>query len=185
MKFAQRLASGLTLVVVMAVPGVAIPGVAGASASTAASHPAVTNCASLNDDVWEKPVAGLPTALKAGALSGLYYWHDVKGWHLRVTHESTSLQTFTGTVFIDTGKIHLDKLVNRSNVRVTLAASGKSLTYTIRNTGKVDGFDFRTKCARHMVTGVKVNGKNVNTRRIFVGAKAFHPNHNPFRFFAK
>src|SRR5690242_3889477 len=54
-----------------------------------------TTCAT-HDDVWPAWVQGMPTGINPSTASGVYMWHDGNGWHIRVTHHTDSLRTFSG-----------------------------------------------------------------------------------------
>ena len=63
---------------------------------------------------------------------------------------------------------------------VALSADRKTITYRLYNYGKVDGFNFRTACARTLkFTGFR-SGDKLPVSRIWIGHDNRHPLQNPF-----
>ena len=50
---------------------------------------------------WPASTQGAPATYKSGGRAGDYIWHTSTGWHLRVTHVTTSSWSFTGKIVAD------------------------------------------------------------------------------------
>jgi hypothetical protein len=177
MNLFKKLTFGLTAAAVTAVPVLAVS----STAFAGTTPPSPTTCATTFDDAWPANVDGQPPSFQAGAPGGVYLWHDSTGWHLRVTHENSRLQTYRGVITIPRGKIRFDRVLDERNDKTHLSRNGKTLTFKFKNYGKVDGIDFRTLCAPSVAFGFTVNGHRLPTSKIVIGASEWHPAHNPFR----
>jgi len=164
------LASALAPVVTLA----ATPAAA-ADGSVASATTVATNCTGH----WPRAVQGVPTAWHSGARGGDYIWHDVNGWHFRVTHATSSRVVFSGTIVSSEPLAEAPvKLEGRDFV--ALSADRITITYRLYNYGKVDGFNFKTACAPSLkFTGFR-SGVKLPVSRIWVGHDNKHPLQNPF-----
>jgi hypothetical protein len=128
---------------------------------------------------WPRAVRGVPTAWHSGARGGDYIWHDANGWHVRVTHATSSKVVFSGTIVSSEPLAEAPvKLEGRDFV--ALSADRKTITYRLYNYGKVDGFNFKTACAHSLkFTGFR-SGVKLPVSRIWVGHDNKHPLQNPF-----
>ena len=79
----------------------AVTGAAQAS-STRATVTTVPSC-NTHDDPWPGWVQGMPTGINPKTAAGVYMWHDANGWHIRVTHHTDSLRTFSGQLIVGGG----------------------------------------------------------------------------------
>ena len=61
-----------------------------------------------------------------------------------------------------------------------LSADKLTLTYRFANYGRLDGFDFKTACARKLVFSGAMAGTKVPVGRIWIGYYGKHPLQNPF-----
>ena len=128
---------------------------------------------------WPASVQGQPTMLHAGARAGDYIWHDATGWHLRVTHASSSRLVFSGRITasapMQVTPFHLE-----GGDSIALSADKLTITYRFFNYGRVDGLDFRTDCARRLTFAGYAAGTKLPTSRIWLGHFGRHPLENPF-----
>ena len=177
MNVIKRLTIGLT-----AAAAVAVPVLATSSAAHAVDTPPTpAECAAIVDDAWPTTVNGQPPSFEAGAPGGVYLWHDATGWHLRVTHKNANEKTFRGAIHVNQGTIRFDRVLDELGDKAHLSANGKTLTFSFKNYGHVDGLDFRTACSPRITFGFTVNGHKLAKNRIFIGSTEWHPAHNPFR----
>src|SRR4051812_27562781 len=69
---------------------------AGESASATSASPKATSCSVQPDDTWPGWVQGRPSGIDPRTTAHIYTWHDGDGWHIRATHHSTNLRSFSG-----------------------------------------------------------------------------------------
>jgi len=144
-----------------------------------AAGPAVTTATVCSDTHWPRSVQGMPTTLKAGARAGDYIWHNSTGWHLRATHPGTTKVTFSGRI-VSTAPITVTPYRLEASDSLVLSADKLTLTYRFANYGHLDGFDFKTACARKLVFGGAMAGTKLPVGRIWIGYYGKHPLQNPF-----
>ena len=153
-------------------------GVAAATVPAAAPATTVTTAA-CPDGHWPASVQGRPVQFHAGATGGDYIWHDSNGWHVRATHHGSNHVVFTGRIVssapLDAVPVKLEK-----NDVVTVSADKKTITYRFNNYGAIDGFDFRTSCAKHLTISGRMGAFRLPTGRIWLGHYGRHPLENPF-----
>ena len=82
-------AIALSIVAVLAMPG-SIAAATTASATTTINATAEITTTTCTDGHWPRSVQGVPTLFHAGGRAGDYIWHDANGWHLRVTHATST-----------------------------------------------------------------------------------------------
>lgn len=145
-------------------------------ASTSAVAKTATACAETH---WPAAVQGMPKTLKAGARAGDYIWHSSTGWHLRATHMGSAKVIFTGRIY-STTPITVTPYRLEASDSLTLSADKLVLTYRFANYGYLDGFDFKTACARKLVFSGAMNGVKLPVGRIWLGHDGKHPLQNPF-----
>jgi hypothetical protein len=153
-----------------------------ASALAATTLPAastVSTAAVCTDDRWPLAVQGVPTLWHAGARAGDYIWHDAYGWHLRVTHASSTRAVFTGRI-VSTAPMTATAIRLEGGDMMALSADKLTLTYRFYNYGRVDGIDFKTACARRVTFSGSLNGAKLPISRIWIGRGNHHPLQNPF-----
>ena len=153
------------------------PAAASAATPTTAATDGVSTTACTGGH-WPARVQGAP-AVHAGSAAGDYVWHDATGWHLRVTHASTTTFLFTGTIRANK-PLHVHGYKLETEDHFTVSADGLSVTYRFVNHGGLDGLDFTTECATRLSVGAKMNGALLGVRRIWVGKAGAHPLQNPF-----
>jgi hypothetical protein len=153
-----------------------------APAAVLAASPApaaLTTTTVCTDGHWPLSVQGVPTLLHAGAAAGDYIWHDANGWHLRVTHASSSKVVFTGRI-VSSAPMTATAVRLEGGDTMALSADRLSLTYRFYNYGRIDGIDFRTACARRLVFSGSMNGVKLPVGRIWIGHYNRHPLQIPF-----
>ena len=177
MRLRLRIATG-TLGVIGALGMLAAPAGVAAASPTPAVASATTTAVCTNGH-WPASVQGVPTVFKAGARGGDYIWHDSKGWHLRVTHAGTRGVVFSGTIHssapLDATPVKLEK-----SDWIAVSADHKTITYRFTNYGHIDGFDFKTSCAKALSFRGLMAGQRLPIGRIWVGHNGLHPLENPF-----
>ena len=176
----QRLTLGLSLAAATAVPIVALASTAHAGTAPTPTPP-TTDCSTVVDDARPAAVEGQPPTFATFAPGGVYLWHDTTGWHLRVTHETSTPRTFRGTIHVPSGQIRFDKVLDEGNDAAHLSLNGRTVIFSLKNYGKVDGIDFRTACAPQLAFAFTVNGHRLPASRIFIGSAGTHPAHDPFK----
>ena len=95
---------------------------------------------------WPASVQGAPATYKSGGRAGDYIWHTSTGWHLRVTHVTTSKLAFAGKIVANAPMSVAPVRLEKGDV-FALSADKKTLTYHFANYGNVDGLDIKTACA--------------------------------------
>ena len=131
------------------------------------------------DGRWPLSVQGVPTLFHAGARAGGYIWHDANGWHLRVTHATSSKAVFTGRI-VSSAPMTAKAIRLEGGDTMALSADKLTLTYRFYNYGAVDGIDFKTACARRVAFSGSLNGAKLPISRIWIGHGNHHPLQNPF-----
>jgi hypothetical protein len=149
---------------------------AGPTTTASATTTTTTVCSETH---WPRSVQGTPTMLKVGGRAGDYIWHDSRGWHLRATHPGTAKVTFSGRVVSSTPMTVTPYRLESSD-SLTLSADKLTLTYRFANYGHLDGFDFKTACARKLVFSGAMAGAKLPVGRIWIGYYGKHPLQNPF-----
>lgn len=155
-----------------------------APAGVAAATPAPATTATVTtttcaDGHWPASVQGKPMTFKAGARAGDYIWHDSAGWHVRVTHAGSQAVVFSGTIR-SSAPLDADPVKLEANDHLTVSADRMTITYRFVNYGHIDGFDFKTSCAKTLVFRGLMSGHRLPTSRIWVGHNGRHPLENPF-----
>jgi hypothetical protein len=160
--------------------GLLVTGLLAPATSFAASAPTTTTTTTAcTDGHWPVSVQGRPTALHAGGPAGDYVWHDAAGWHLRVTHASSTRRTFTGRISAS-APMTVTPFRLETGDTITLSADKLTITYKFYNYGHVDGLDFKTACAHRLTFSGSMSGVKLPTSRIWIGYHNRHPLQNPF-----
>jgi hypothetical protein len=180
MNIKGMVAGGIVSVVVLAGGAAyAAPATSATSASDSAA-PKATCLDAAHDDSWSAWVQGRPDAFDAGDLGGTYVWHDVDGWHVRVTHATDDKGVISGKIvtsgkFVDVTGVQLEK-----NDKFSVGKNGHTITFRFVNYGHIDGLDFRTQCAPSVTFGFARGSHRLTDDRIFVGDHKAHPQSDPF-----
>jgi hypothetical protein len=106
----------------------------------------------------------------AGAAEGYYLGVTASTWQLLVTHPGTSKVTFTGQISMPTGTLgHLTLIKPGAKHQVSLA--GRSITFSLPDSGKVTGFSFTTSTTATSITfTLDINGQPATTSQIYLGS---------------
>jgi hypothetical protein len=144
------------------------------------SGAATSACTVKTDDHWAPRVQGEPAGINPKTSAATYMWHDASGWHIRVTHHTTNLKSFSGQIttagtFAKAKPVHLEKADS-----FVVSADGHSRSFMFKNHGYIDGVDFHTRCAPSVKFAFQSDGKATPKARIIIGKKSVHPKHNPF-----
>lgn len=146
-----------------------------APATASAASAAEASCAGH----WPASVQGKPTVLVSGGRAGDYIWHDTTGWHLRVTHATSSRRVFSGRI-TSSADLKVTPYRLETGDWVALSADKRTITYRFYNYGHLDGLDFTTACARRVTFGGSLAGEKLPIARIWIGRHNRHPLQNPF-----
>jgi hypothetical protein len=129
--------------------------------------------------------AGKPAKFEAGNAASYYVWRDGQGWHLRTTTKNRK-RTFQGAVRVlggEFGAVNTDGLEKRGDKADCwkLSDDRKELTFNLQTEKALDGFDFRLKGgATRVEFSLKIDGEEIKTGRIFIGAAGGHPEATDF-----
>jgi hypothetical protein len=164
--------AGLSLLVASATPAVA--------QSTPTTTAATTAKKGCDTGRYSPIVRNRPAGLAPGAAQGAYLWHDENGWHLRVTHPSNDLVTFSGA--IDSSN-HISEVGRalEGNDEVKLQKQRGRVLFELSNYGRIDGIDFRVGCSNSFTVSLKVNGQPIVNTQVFIGSDKVNPTSVPFR----
>ena len=160
---------------------VAMTLVAGGGAAAAAAKPSSKpSCATQTDDKWPPRVQGEPAGINPKTSAAVYMWHDSSGWHIRVTHHTTNLRTFSGQL-TTTGKFARVSAVRlEKSDTFSVSSDQHDITFLFKNFGHIDGLDFHTHCAPSIKFAFQSDGKTSPPSRIVIGHNGTHPKHDPF-----
>jgi hypothetical protein len=158
---------------------VAVPATTLAATTPAASATVAAATTACTDGHWPRTVQGRPTLFHAGARAGDYIWHDANGWHVRVTHATSTRFVFSGRI-VSSAPLDATPVKLEGRDYVALSADRKTITYRLVNYGGIDGFNFRTACARRLSFLGYMNGARLPVARIWLGYHNVHPLQNPF-----
>jgi hypothetical protein len=115
----------------------------------------------------------------AGATEGFFVWHDLKGFHLWVTHPGSKKVVFTGTITAS-APIHYTPAKLESGDTVAVAKSGRSLTFSFKDFGKIDGLTVLASDAAKVRFTLDISGKAATTSEVFLGKHKSSPTSVPF-----
>jgi hypothetical protein len=142
----------------------------------AATFAAATTC---DAGPWPASVQGVPLAYHSGARAGDYIWHSSTGWHVRVTHITSSKLAFSGRIVANAPMTVAPVRLEKGDVWA-ISADKKTVTYHFANYGNVDGLDIKTACATRIAFRGSMSGSLLPIGRIWVGRAGHHPLQNPF-----
>jgi hypothetical protein len=158
--------------------GLAAP--AGAATTSASTTPASSSAAACDRAPWQLVVQGAPPNFAAGDRGGDYLWHDLTGFHLRVTHRNDGRQVYSGLV-TSSAPMRIDPVrLERGDV-LRLSPDHRSFVFAFADYGKVDGVDFHTDCAAALaVSRLHVGTAALPANRVYLGRREAHPAAVPF-----
>jgi hypothetical protein len=149
----------------------------GASSSTASVLPDTAAC---DRAPWSLRVQGAPKDFAGGDRGGDYLWHDLTGFHLRVTHRADERVVYSGVIH-SSAPMTMDPVRLEPGDAVTLSADRRTIAFAFANHGHVDGVDFHTACARALtVSRLNAGSHRLDPDRVNLGAYGRHPAHVPF-----
>jgi hypothetical protein len=146
--------------------------------SAVASSPHAT-CSVQTDNHWPGYTQGRPAGIDPRTTSAIYMWHDSGNWHIRVTHRTTNLRSFSGQLvtagtFGGVHAVHLEK-----SDQFQVSPDKHTITFYFKNYGAIDGVDFATSCAPSIKFALQSDGQTSPTSKIVIGQGAAHPSSNP------
>jgi hypothetical protein len=150
-----------------------VGGASVAGASTATSTTTASTCAT---GAWPAGTEGRPPAAKVG-MTGVALWHDVSGWHLRVSEAGPDRAVFTDTVSTDGRLVSVRRHLEGGDI--TLSPGPHSVVYRFTNYGGVDGIDFGALCGSTIRVTAFLDGHVVPVSHVVIGAGDTHPPSQP------
>ncbi len=148
--------------------------------ATASPAPGPVCASSADDGNWPLFADGRPTGLDAGGPAADYVWHDVTGWHLRVTHQNDHHQVWAGALTTTGTFSGADIVKLEKNDYVAVSADRHAIYFRFNNYGGIDGFDFRTHCAPSIRFDLRADGAQVNPTEVIIGHSQRNPANVPF-----
>lgn len=164
MKTTTRLIGSLAAGAVLATGSLALAAPVAGATETA---PACTT------ESWPADVNGRPAAHPEA--TGVYLWHNDRGWKLRVNEPGADRAVLTGSIKVDGQLVSWGRhLENGGEGVVTRTAAGRA-AFRFVNYGGVDGLNFVTHCSSSISVRVKLDGVPVPAEQIYIGADGHHP----------
>jgi hypothetical protein len=151
----------------------------GAGIASAAATTPPPACAT-HDDPWPPWTQGRPVGINPSTAAGVYMWHDVNGWHIRVTHHTDSLRTFSGQLITNGTFANLGAVKLEPGDTLAQSANKHTVSFLFTNYGHIDGLNFMTHCATSIQFAFQSDGNTVPSSRIVIGAGGAHPAGDPF-----
>ena len=160
--------------------GLLIAGAPAQAATTTATPAPSAAAADCDRGAWAGAVQGAPIGFGAGQAGGDYLWHDVHGFHLRVTHRGDDRQIYSGMISSPT-PMRMEPVKLEGRDTVALSADRKHLSFSFADYGHIDGVNFHTDCAPSItVSGLKLGNHALPATRVYLGAHRTHPAKVPF-----
>ncbi len=111
----------------------------------------------------------------AGAAEGYYVGATNNTWQLLVTHPGTAKVAFTGRISVPAGTLGHLTLINPGRGH-QVSSTGKVITFTLPNYGKVTGFSFTTAAKVTSITlTLNTGGHPATTSQLFLGNPPANP----------
>ena len=141
---------------------------------------AASKCSVVTDDHWPAVVQGRPSGINPFTTGATYMWHDGDGWHIRVTHHTNNMRSFSGQLstsgtFANVKPVHLEK-----SDQFQVSSDGHSITFLFKNYGHIDGLNFHTRCAPSISLSFQSDGSESPPSKIVIGHTNAHPPTDPF-----
>jgi hypothetical protein len=155
----------------------AVTGSAGATSSpTTTTAPSCTT----HDDPWPAWVQGVPANIDPLTAAGVYMWHDSNGWHIRVTHKTDSLRTFSGQLITSGTFANVTSVKLEAGDTLGVSANHHTISFLFTNYGHIDGLNFFTHCAPSIAFAFQSDGVTVPGKKVTIGHLGLHPAGDPF-----
>ena len=122
---------------------------------------------------------GKPTSFKKGSVRGAAVWHDNNGQHIRFTTKG-KLHRFHGKICAS-GKIkkmNTFRIENSDSIK--LGSKGKCIYFNFKTKDHIDGFDFRAPTGQKIFYTIKIDGRKLSRKHIWLGKQGSHPRDNTF-----
>jgi len=153
---------------------------AGAASASDTSRARPVACPTPVETAWPASANGRPAGVDPKIASGVFMWHDGRGWHIRATHRKVALSTFAGKIettgrFVAVTSVRLE---GRDVRRVS--ADRHTITFRFDNHGAIDGLNFRTVCAPSITFTFGSDGSGLPPVDVTIGRGATHPASDPF-----
>ena len=108
-------------------------------------------------------------------------WHDSGNWHIRVTHRTNNLRSFSGQLvtagtFAAVHAVHLEK-----SDQFQMSKDKHTITFFFKNYGAIDGVDFATHCAPSIKFALQSDGHTSPPSKIVIGQERHAPVERPVR----
>jgi hypothetical protein len=150
--------------------------VAGSAIATSAH----ATCSVQKDNHWPAYTQGRPAGIDPHTTSAIYMWHDSGNWHIRVTHRTNNLRSFSGQLttagtFTGVHAVHLEK-----SDQFQVSKDKHAISFFFKNYGAIDGIDFATHCAPSIRFALQSDGHTSPPSKIVIGHSATHPATDPF-----
>jgi len=155
-------------------------GTAGAASATVATKTRAASCLSASDDAWPSWTNGRPAHVDPKTAAGVYMWHDDTGWHLRVTHKTDSLRTFSGELVTAGRFIGVTSVRLEGNDWRSVSPDHHMITFRFENYGGIDGLNFRTHCAPSIAFTFVTDGNVLPANKVTIGRDGSNPASDPF-----
>lgn len=153
---------------------------AASAATTTTTNARPASCAAAPDDTWPSWTNGRPAHVDPKTATGVYMWHDGTGWHVRVTHKTDALRTFSGELVTD------GRFIGVSSVRLEghdwrhVSLDHHMITFRFENYGGIDGLNFRTQCAPAIAFTFVSDGNLLPANKVTIGRGGSNPTADPF-----
>jgi hypothetical protein len=166
---------------VVAVALVAGSILASAGVAVAKSAPRASSCPAIGgkDDPWPSYTQGRPKDIDPRTTAAIYMWHD-NGWHIRVTHHSTNLKTFSGQLSTSGNFTGVKPTNLEKNDQFQVSSDKHTITFLFNNYGSIDGLDFFTHCSPSITFAFQSDGTTSPPSKIVIGKNGVHPPSDPF-----
>jgi hypothetical protein len=150
--------------------------VGGATIASGATSPC-----NVTEDAWPAYTQGIPANIDPLTAAGVYMWHDVNGWHIRVTHKTDSLRTFSGQMITGGGTFSDVTAVKlEPGDAYAVSQNQRTISFLFTNYGHIDGLNFHTHCVPSITFAFQSDGVTVPPAKITIGHAGVHPKTDPF-----
>jgi len=169
-------------VAAVSVAGIALVsgGVMAISGATVASGATSPPSCTTHDDPWPPYTQGVPAGIDPNTAAGVYMWHDAYGWHIRVTHHTDSLRTFSGQLITNGTFANVAPVQLEAGDTLATSANKHTVSFLFTNYGHIDGLNFMTHCSTSIQFAFQSDGHTVPADKIIIGHGGVHPPGDPF-----